>query len=244
MNDVNIDGDEVNAVLCFGNKLQMARNKVYATLRKKYQNAEISISSLSVEILQSTVKDDSLVAATIQFDSTEIRSVSTLIAVHDSSFSTGKFLANEAKELPGAALSYPLSMIIPGLDKYLVRTIFSVNEEEKSMVFAGDVPEGSNVRPMQANFDRLRIAASNPAVLSAKDSLPDDSFALLVSCVGRKLFLGPRLEDEIDAARQTLGTNVPVLGFYPYGEISPFNEGGDCQLHNQTMTITKFYELQ
>jgi hypothetical protein len=155
-----------------------------------------------------------------------------------------KYLGEEAKELPGAALLYPISVIIPGLDKPVVRTILSVNEEEKSMVFAGDVPEGSTVRLMRANFDRLRIAASDAASLSARNGLPDDSLALLVSCVGRKLVLGPRVEDEIEAVRQTLGMNVPVLGFYSYGEISPFNEGGDCQLHNQTMTITTFYELQ
>ncbi|KPM47309.1 FIST signal transduction protein [Jiulongibacter sediminis] len=357
----DMDGQEADLVLCFGGKEQIAQNKVYDSLREKFPKAEISICSTSGEILQSAVYDNSLVAAAIQFDSTEIRSVSTSIADHDSSFSAGQFLANElpsdglqyimvfsdgsqvngselvkglstaevlvtgglagdgydfestlvglnaspeegkilvlgfygdklkvahgsqggwdnfglerkitkaeanvlyeidgenaldlykkylgdeAKELPGAALLYPLSVIIPGLDKPVVRTILSVNEEEKSMVFAGDVPEGSSVRLMRANFDRLRIAASNAAVLSAKDGLPDDSFALLVSCVGRKLVLGPRVEDEIEAVRQTLGTNVPVLGFYAYGEISPFNEGGDCQLHNQTMTITTFYELQ
>jgi len=68
-------------------------------------------------------------------------------------------------------------------------------------------------------------------------------FALLISCVGRKLILGPRIDEEVDAVAETLGDKTLLAGFYSYGEISPFNEGGNCQLHNQTMTITSFYEL-
>ncbi len=154
-----------------------------------------------------------------------------------------KYLGEAAKELPGAALLYPLSITIPGSSTPVVRTILSINEEEQSMVFAGDLPVGSSARLMRANFDKLNQAASSAAAISAKDGLPENSLALLISCVGRKLVLGPRVEDEIEAVRETLGPNVPVVGFYSYGEISPFNDGGGCQLHNQTMTITTFYEV-
>lgn len=154
-----------------------------------------------------------------------------------------KYLGEAAKELPGAALLYPLSITIPGSSTPVVRTILSINEEDQSMVFAGDLPVGSSARLMRANFDKLNQAASSAAAISAKDGLPENSLALLISCVGRKLVLGPRVEDEIEAVRETLGPNVPVVGFYSYGEISPFNDGGGCQLHNQTMTITTFYEV-
>jgi hypothetical protein len=155
-----------------------------------------------------------------------------------------RYLGDAAKELPGAALLYPLSVTIPGSSSPIVRTILSINEVDNSMVFAGDVPVGSKVRLMKANFEKLTYAASNAAMISAKNGLPDNSLGLLISCVGRKLVLGPRVEDEIEAVRETLGPNVPVIGFYSYGEISPFNDGGGCQLHNQTMTITTFYEVQ
>lgn len=154
-----------------------------------------------------------------------------------------KYLGEAAKELPGAALLYPLSITIPGSSTPVVRTILSINEENQSMVFAGDLPVGSSARLMRANFDKLNQAASSAAAISAKDGLPENSLALLISCVGRKLVLGPRVEDEIEAVRETLGPNVPVVGFYSYGEVSPFNDGGGCQLHNQTMTITTFYEV-
>ena len=153
------------------------------------------------------------------------------------------YLGDAAKELPGAALLYPLSVLIPGGNTPIVRTILSIDETNQTMTFAGDVPVGSKVKLMKANFNKLTVAASNAAAMTNQEGLPEDSFALLVSCVGRKLVLGPRIEDEVEAVKETLGSNVLMAGFYSYGEISPFNTGGACQLHNQTMTITTFYEL-
>ena len=68
-------------------------------------------------------------------------------------------------------------------------------------------------------------------------------FSLLISCIGRKLILGPRIEEEVEIVSETFENKTVMAGFYSYGEISPFNEGGRCQLHNETMTITSFYEL-
>lgn len=153
-----------------------------------------------------------------------------------------KYLGDAAEELPGAALLYPLSVVIPGSSQSVVRTILSIDNENQTMTFAGDVPVGSKVRLMKANFDKLTEAASNAAELTVQNGLPEGALALLISCVGRKLVLGPRIEDEVDAVRKTLGKNILMAGFYSYGEISPFNSGGACQLHNQTMTITSFYE--
>jgi hypothetical protein len=145
--------------------------------------------------------------------------------------------------LPGSALLFPLSVTIPGSPLPVVRTILSIDKEQSSMTFAGDIPEGSKVRFMKANFDKLSAAAAKAAqqTLLGKKSKPD--FSLLVSCVGRKLILGGRIEEEVEAVIDSLGDSTTVAGFYSYGEISPFNEGGDCRLHNQTMTITSFYEL-
>lgn len=153
-----------------------------------------------------------------------------------------KYLGVNSKDLPGAALLFPIAMTAPEADRPVVRTILSINEFDQSMTFAGDVPEGAKVRFMRANFDKLTMASYE----AAKNTLigeqkPD--FSLLVSCVGRKLVLGPRIDEEIEMVRQNLGDSVPIAGFYSYGEISPFDEGGRCQLHNQTMTITSFYEL-
>ncbi len=153
-----------------------------------------------------------------------------------------RYLGEEARHLPSSALLFPLSVTIPGAKKPVVRTILSINEDEKSMTFAGDVPVGSTVRFMKANFDKLTMAAAEAALITKIDDERKPDFSLLISCVGRKLILGKKTEEEVKAVAKTFKHKTILAGFYSYGEISPFNEGGSCQLHNQTMTITSFYE--
>ena len=102
----------------------------------------------------------------------------------------------------------------------------------------------NSVRLMKANFDRLiegSLYSAENALKTTDSNKPD--FCLLISCVGRKLVLQKRVEEDIDAVREIMGDNVPLAGFYSYGEISPFSKGSHCELHNQTMTITTFTEL-
>ena len=153
-----------------------------------------------------------------------------------------KYLGPDVDHLPASALLFPLALTINGMSEPIVRTILSIDEVNKSMTFAGDIPEGSQVRLMKANFDNLIEASSNAAENSLLKSLEPD-FALLISCVGRKLILGPRTEEEVEVVSETFSNHTTIAGFYSYGEISPFNDSGTCQLHNQTMTITTFYEL-
>jgi hypothetical protein len=152
-----------------------------------------------------------------------------------------KYLGPASDDLPGSALLFPLSVIIPGASKPIVRTILSINEEDKSMTFAGDIPVGSKVRFMKANFDRLTQAATEAAEVAAFEQ-KKPIFSLLISCIGRKLVLGDKTVEEVKAVSNQFDDQVILSGFYSYGEISPFNDGGKCQLHNQTMTITSFFE--
>ncbi|RXK59393.1 histidine kinase [Lacibacter luteus] len=153
-----------------------------------------------------------------------------------------KYLGKEAHNLPSSALLFPLSVTIPDAKKPLVRTILSVNEKEKLMIFAGDIPVGSTVRFMKSTFDKLIAAADQAAALTVTGHKKMPSFSLLISCVGRKLILADKVVEEVKAVQQSYTNETVMAGFYSYGEISPFNEGGNCQLHNQTMTITSFYE--
>ena len=154
-----------------------------------------------------------------------------------------RYLGPEAEKLPASALLFPLSVTIPGSTQPLVRTILSIDHESSSMTFAGDIPVGSMVRLMKGNFDLITFAAAVAAQNTTLSHSGKPVFSLLVSCVGRKIILGSRTEEEVEAVIESLGEETAVAGFYSYGEISPFNEGGSCQLHNQTMTITSFYEL-
>lgn len=153
-----------------------------------------------------------------------------------------QYLGEKANELPASGLLFPLNLQIDD-KKPLVRTILSINEEEQSMTFAGDLPEGATVQLMKANFDKLIDAAylaadgSNKALENSNPEL-----ALLISCVGRKLVLDQMVEEEVESTAEILGENTPQIGFYSYGEISPFTNEMNCELHNQTMTITIFSE--
>ncbi len=153
-----------------------------------------------------------------------------------------EYLGDYVNELPGSALLFPLSIRIDDADKTLVRTILSVDEGEKSMTFAGNLPVGSKVRLMKANFDKL-IEGSSTAATNSSIKSQSSELAILISCVGRKLILQERTDEEVDAAKEILGDKTCITGFYSYGELSPFNPGSKCELHNQTMTITTFAEL-
>lgn len=159
-----------------------------------------------------------------------------------------EYLGELAKDLPASGLLFPLSLKIKtdaGGEVEVVRTILAVDEEAQTMTFAGDMPEGVVARFMKANFDRLIDGASGAAGMSI-ESLGQGKaeLAVLVSCIGRKLVLKERIEDEIEAVREKVGPQAAIVGFYSYGEISPTTPTErQCQLHNQTMTITTFREI-
>lgn len=153
-----------------------------------------------------------------------------------------KYLGKHADELPAAALLFPLA-INKSTEEVIVRTILSIDEEEKSMTFAGDIPEGSKVRFMKANFDKLIDAASDAATNCLKSNNKIPKLTLLVSCVGRKMILGHRIDEEIEAISEVFEDKSALAGFYSYGEIAPLENFSDCELHNQTMTITCIDEI-
>lgn len=155
-----------------------------------------------------------------------------------------RYLGKYANDLPGSALLFPLSVQLPDATDPVVRTILSVNNERQSMIFAGDVPVGAKVRFMKANFDNLVDAAGKAAQQTIDHGIsPKPAWALLISCVGRKIILDTRADEELEAVADLFGAGVVLTGFYSYGEISPLNPGTACQLHNQTMTITTFDEI-
>jgi len=153
------------------------------------------------------------------------------------------YLGKYADELPGSALLFPLSVKLPNTDEAVVRTILSIDNNTKTMTFAGDVPIGSKVRIMKANIEKLIEAASTAAHKTLINTSDIPKLAILISCVGRKLILDKRVDEEVEGVREVLGKDTLITGFYSYGEISPFNTNVNCTLHNQTMTITTFNEV-
>jgi len=153
-----------------------------------------------------------------------------------------KYLGEKAKALPGAALLYPLNVKSENEKQSIVRTILNINEKENTMILAGDIPENSKVQLMMTNVDNIANASERAArqALEFRENKPQ--LALLVSCIGRKLVLDQRVEEEIEEVVAVVGENTTISGFYSYGEIAPFHGENNCQLHNQTMTITLISE--
>jgi hypothetical protein len=154
-----------------------------------------------------------------------------------------QYLGEHALALPASGLSFPLSVRAARDQPGVVRTILAIDREARSLTFAGDVPTGAFAQLMHASLERLVGGAEGAArtcQTGFRDSAPE--LAILISCVGRKLVLKQRVEEEVEGVRQVLGESTPLTGFYSYGEISPFTPSARCELHNQTMTITTLSE--
>jgi hypothetical protein len=153
------------------------------------------------------------------------------------------YLGERASGLPATGLLFPLAIRRPeGDGRQLVRTILAVDEAAKSLTFAGDVPVGWRGQLMKANFERLIGGAVDAAnVTRERSGHGDSTLAVAISCVGRRLVLGERTEEEAEATLANLPPGTRQVGFYSYGELSPY-VGGNCDLHNQTMTLTTITE--
>jgi hypothetical protein len=155
-----------------------------------------------------------------------------------------QYLGDHASGLPATGLLFPLSLRFQEGGRGLVRTILAIDEKAQSLTFAGDVPEGAWARLMKANLDRLIDGASEAArasVVGGPGEHPPE-LAILISCVGRRMVLRQRVEEEVEGVRDAVGKAAVLTGFYSYGEIAPFAPAGRCELHNQTMTITTLAE--
>lgn len=152
----------------------------------------------------------------------------------------------DSQKLPGSALLFPMRIYDPQQPaQSVVRTVLAVDAKAGSMTFAGDMPEGWTAQLMRGSFTRLCAGAAEAMQHAVGDlGQPSDSAtaAILVSCIGRRLLLGQRIDEEIEAATAELPANCAPVGFYSYGEISPHDESGHVQLHNQTMTVTLISE--
>ena len=156
-----------------------------------------------------------------------------------------RYLGDEAKLLPASGLLYPLKIFHPRDPNHdVVRTLLAIDRSTGAMTFAGDMPEGWIAQLMHGNLDHLVEGSAEAGRQAAMPvGLRETSAALLVSCVGRRIFLGQRVNEEIEAATAALGVGVRALGFYSYGEIAPHGASGASELHNQTMTVLTLSEL-
>jgi hypothetical protein len=158
---------------------------------------------------------------------------------------TRTYLGDHAAGLPATGLLFPLALTTAtGRDWRTGAHHPGRDEEDQSMTFAGDMPEGMYARLMKANFDRLVDGAASAAEAAKTAPFPDGDpeLAILISCVGRKLVLKQRIEEEVEAVRDVLGKEPRSPAFIPTARFRPMPPTARCELHNQTMTITTLSE--
>ena len=155
-----------------------------------------------------------------------------------------RYLGDHARGLPASGLLFPMAMLgHDQTDVGLIRTILGVDEAQGSLILAGDIDPQGYLRLMHSSTDALVDGAETAARFASQAApSPGQGLALLVSCVGRKLVMGDRVEEEVEAVADVFSDKATLAGFYSYGEISPFSGALACKLHNQTMTITYLTE--
>jgi len=163
-------------------------------------------------------------------------------------FYRGVLGSDKAKKLPTIGLEYPFGMIdekakIEGKDYFQIRAPLSVNQKDGSITLAAAIPEGKNVTITSASREDI-IEGSRLAAEQAKKTLGAGGkprLILVFSCIGRKLVLGRRTQEEIDVVNKTFGDGIPMAGFYTYGEIGPIDKRVDSlratRWHNETVVL-------
>jgi hypothetical protein len=152
-----------------------------------------------------------------------------------------RYLGEEAEILPVSGLYFPISVKENTDTNAVIRTLLAIDNDAKSLTFAGTVQENSSLKLMKSNIDNL-IENAGFAAAAAKEDGYSSGLCLAVSCVGRMIIMKQLVEEELDEVQNTLGDKVAVAGFYSYGELAPFEGLKECSLHNQTMTLTVIYE--
>jgi hypothetical protein len=152
-----------------------------------------------------------------------------------------RYLGEYADKLPASGLLFPFEMLSPAQESLGVyRTILGIDEAAGSLTLAGEVDAEGYLKLMHASTDRLIDGAETAAQMAIKDqpATRGAALAILVSCVGRKLIMGDRVEEEVEAVVDQLPQGTAITGFYSNGEISSTELHGGCRLHNQTMTVS------
>lgn len=124
-------------------------------------------------------------------------------------------------------------------DSYLVRAPFNINKEEGSITFPGDVPENSIVGISQLSSQEKTLMAAKECAEQAYKTFPGKKVeaAFIFSCALRKEILGTQTHKELDLIKKELPPNVPLFGYYTFGEVGPYNVGDPTNYYNETIVI-------
>ncbi|MBI1862663.1 FIST C-terminal domain-containing protein [Candidatus Microgenomates bacterium] len=119
------------------------------------------------------------------------------------------------------ALTYPLGMRVDKIDGYMIRVPLVFNDDG-SIVFGAEVIVGSTVNIMIGTQEKSIEAAVDVAKNVAAEFKDGAPKALFISdCIARKKLYGPNVAKEITEVTNIIGPQVPLVGFYSYGQHAP-----------------------
>lgn len=137
------------------------------------------------------------------------------------------------------AITYPLGLKLPGMDEYLIRDPITV-DEKGAITCAAEIPQGSEIRLMIGSTEKAVEAAQDAArklMADFKKQKAAPKLVLMFNCIAREKLFAQRAAEEIRAVMEIIGQEVPLLGFYTYGEQAPI--GGE--LHEKEKISPRFY---
>ena len=153
-----------------------------------------------------------------------------------------QYLGPRALEMPAISPDFPIGLVsdtatgqkVPEGEILLLRAILGMDEARQAIILGGECPEGAEVRMTRAGKQDV-IGGADQAGRQALAALPEPSLALIFDCMARKVVLGGRYKEELHATFAALGPEVPKVGFYCFGELSPVQ--GVTMHHHETFTM-------
>ena len=135
---------------------------------------------------------------------------------------------------------YPLQMERPGVSP-VMRTAMFANKEDRSLICAGNVTQGSKVRfSLPPDFDAIEAVVGECEQLKSSVQLEADAL-IMFSCISRRLSFGVMMSEELEQVQEVW--NAPMIGFFSYGEYGK-SKTGKHEFHNNTCCIVALKEKQ
>lgn len=146
------------------------------------------------------------------------------------------------------SVRYPLGIYLEGEEEYLLRNALW-SDKDGSLICQGDVPQGATLKLMMGTKESALKAAALAAETIKEMSKKNRplKFALIFDSFSRNRLLGRNAQDEIKLVKNILGSDIPFIGFYSYGEQAPLSSldyRGQAHFHNESIAILGVGEQQ
>jgi hypothetical protein len=133
---------------------------------------------------------------------------------------------------------YPLQLERENVPS-VMRTAMFANKEDRSLICAGKVPQGSKVRfSLPPDFDVIDIVVAECTELKNENQASADA-VIMFSCISRHLSFGIMIGEEIERVQKVWG--APMVGFFCYGEFGK-SKKGKHEFHNNTCCVVALKE--